>query len=78
MADLAYRIVYATNRVEARIHLVYTYQETASLSETARRWRTSRHVVRKMPGCPAAWASWLRLLDLNQALRPIIARLRTK
>ena len=47
MADLAYRTVYAMNRVEARMQLVRTYQETGSLSETARRWKTSRHTVRK-------------------------------
>ena len=47
MADLAYRTVYAMNRVEARMQLVRTYQETGSLSETVRRWKTSRHTVRK-------------------------------
>ncbi|MCD6302317.1 MAG: helix-turn-helix domain-containing protein [Anaerolineae bacterium] len=47
MADLAYRTAYAMNRVEARMQLVRTYQETGSLSETARRWKTCRHTVRK-------------------------------
>lgn len=47
MADLAYGEVYAMTRIEARFHLVTTYQETASISETARRWHTSRQVVRK-------------------------------
>ena len=47
MADLAYREVYAMNRVEARHHLVRTYHETGSIRETARRWCTSRQVVRK-------------------------------
>jgi transposase len=35
------------NRVEARQHLVRTYQQTGSIRETARRWGTSRQVVRK-------------------------------
>jgi len=35
------------NRVEARKLLIETYEETGSFSETARRWETSRHVVRK-------------------------------
>jgi len=30
------------NRVEARTQLVHTYQQIGSLSETARRWKTSR------------------------------------
>ena len=47
MADLAYREVYAMNRVEARHHLVRTYQETGSIRATARRWCTSRQVVRR-------------------------------
>ncbi len=47
MGDLAYREVYAMNRVQARKHLLQTYQETGSISETARRWHTSRQVVRK-------------------------------
>lgn len=47
MADLAYGQVHAMTRIEARLHLVTTYQETASISETARHWHTSRQVVRK-------------------------------
>jgi len=47
MADLAYREVYAMSRIEARLRLVATYHETSSISETARRWHTSRQVVRK-------------------------------
>ncbi|MBC7262787.1 MAG: helix-turn-helix domain containing protein [Chloroflexi bacterium] len=47
MADLAYREVYLMNQIEARKHLIQTFQETGSLSETARRWHTSRQVVRK-------------------------------
>jgi len=47
MADLAYREVYAMDRVEARKHLVQTYRETGSISKTARLWHTSRQVVRK-------------------------------
>jgi putative transposase len=47
MAELAYREVYAMNRVEARKQLLRTYQETGSISETARLWHTSRQVVRK-------------------------------
>ncbi|MGD2144620.1 MAG: helix-turn-helix domain-containing protein, partial [Anaerolineae bacterium] len=35
------------DRVEARKLLIETYKETGSFSETARRWETSRHVVRK-------------------------------
>lgn len=47
MADLAYREVYDMNPVKARLHLIKTYEETGSIQETARRWRTSRQVVRK-------------------------------
>ena len=36
MADLAYREVYAMDRVEARKRLVQTYRETGSISQTAR------------------------------------------
>lgn len=56
MADLAYREVYAMNRVEARHYLVQTYQETGSISATARLWHTSRQVVRK----------WLRRFQEEQ------------
>ena len=47
MAELAYREVYAMNRLEARKQLVRTYLETGSVSATARLWHTSRQVVRK-------------------------------
>lgn len=45
--ELSYREVYRMNPQEARKKLIETYQETGSLSETARRWGTSRHLVRK-------------------------------
>jgi transposase-like protein len=47
MADLAYREVYAMTRDQARLRMVMTYAETRSVSETARRWGTSRQVVRR-------------------------------
>ena len=47
MPDLAYGEVYAMNKVEARLRLVQTYEETRSISKTARIWHTSRQVVRK-------------------------------
>ena len=47
MAELAYREVYAMNRVEARKRLLRTVQETGSIRQTARLWHTSRQVVRK-------------------------------
>ena len=47
MADLAYREVYAMTREQARLRMVMAYAETQSASETARRWGTSRQVVRK-------------------------------
>jgi transposase len=47
MPELAYWEVYAMNRVDARRHLILTYERTGSLSETARQWQTSRHIVRK-------------------------------
>jgi hypothetical protein len=37
MAELAYREVYAMNRVEATKHLLQTYQETGTICKTARR-----------------------------------------
>jgi transposase len=43
--DLAYREAYVMNREAARMRLVET--ETGSITETARRWHTSRNVVRK-------------------------------
>lgn len=45
--DLSYREVYAVNREEARRKLVETYMSTGNLSQTARLWGTSRHLVRK-------------------------------
>jgi len=45
--ELSYREVYRMNPQEARRRLVETYWETGSLSETARRWGTSRQVVCK-------------------------------
>jgi len=47
MADLAYREVYAMTRDQARLRMVMTFAETQSASDTARRWGTSRQVVRK-------------------------------
>jgi transposase len=47
MADMAYWEIYAMTRVQARHRLVATHQYTHSISETARRWHTSRQVVRK-------------------------------
>ena len=47
MPDLAYEEVYAMNAKKARRYLLKTYQETGSVCETARRWHTSRQVVRK-------------------------------
>lgn len=35
------------NPMETRKLLIETYEETGNLSETARQWQTSRHVVRK-------------------------------
>ena len=34
------------NQIEARKHLVETYQKTGSISATSRLWHTSRNVVR--------------------------------
>ena len=47
MADMAYRKLYAMNREEARRELIKSYQQTGSIGETARRWHTSRRLVRK-------------------------------
>lgn len=47
MPELAYSEVYTMNAEEARHHLIQTYQETDNTSEIARRWHTSRQVVRK-------------------------------
>jgi len=53
MADVAYREICVMNAVEARKRLILTYGETGSLRATARRWHTSRHVVRKWLRCLA-------------------------
>ncbi|MGC8817544.1 MAG: helix-turn-helix domain-containing protein, partial [Candidatus Hadarchaeum sp.] len=45
--DLAYKEAYAMNREAARMRLVETYLQTGSIAETARRWHTSRNLVRK-------------------------------
>ena len=50
MAHLAYRAVYAMARTKARLELVMTYGQTGSIRETARRWHTSRQVVRLAMG----------------------------
>ena len=55
MADLAYREVYAMNRVQARQLLLQTYEQTKSIRATARLWHTSRQVVRK----------WLRAFHIQ-------------
>jgi transposase len=47
VAELAYRTVYAMNKVEARQLLIQTYQKTDNISQTARCWHTSRQVVRR-------------------------------
>ena len=47
MADLAYREVYAMNRVQARQLLLQTYEQTKSIRATAHLWHTARQVVRK-------------------------------
>jgi putative transposase len=47
MAELAYWEVYTMNQLEARQRLIQTYRQTHNFTETARRWGTSRHLVRK-------------------------------
>ena len=47
MADMAYREIHTMNSIESRKLLIRTYQETGSISETARLWHTSRQMVRK-------------------------------
>ena len=47
MADMAYKELYDMNPVKARLQLIKTHMQTGSIRETARRWGTSRHVVRK-------------------------------
>lgn len=50
MAHLAHRDVYAMNRIEARLRLVTTYEETATISETARHWPTAAAKSRNPQG----------------------------
>src|SRR5512136_2721746 len=45
--DVSYREAYRMTPVEARRRLVETYTATQSISAAARRWHTSRAVVRK-------------------------------
>jgi len=45
--DVSYREAYSMTRVEARRRLVETYTATHSVTAAARRWHTSRSVVRK-------------------------------
>jgi transposase-like protein len=47
MADLAYRGIHSTTRNQARLRLVIIFAETCGVSETARRWGTSRQLFRK-------------------------------
>ena len=47
MADMAYRGVYAMNKLGARQLLIQTWQDTGSIRGTARLWHTSPQVVRK-------------------------------
>ena len=45
--NLAYKEAYGMSWEAARMRLVQTYIETGRVAETARRWHTSRNVVRK-------------------------------
>jgi hypothetical protein len=63
ISRLAYRGLYTVNPVEARKLLIETYEETGSLSDTARRWETSRHVVSK----------WVRRYEAEVGPRPVAA-----
>ena len=47
MAEMAYRGVYAMNKLGARQLLIQTWQDTGSIRGTARLWHTSPQVVRK-------------------------------
>ena len=42
-----WQTLYHMNQIQARKHLVETYQKTGSISATSRLWHTSRNVVRK-------------------------------
>jgi len=45
--DVSYKEAYAMNPEQARMKLVETYLTCGSIAETARRWHTSRNLVRK-------------------------------
>jgi transposase len=45
--DLSFKELLTMNSTQARRRLLETYWKTNSISETARRWKTSRQVVRK-------------------------------
>jgi transposase len=45
--DLSYKEIYMMNPELAKLRLLQTFWKTKSISETARRWKTSRQVVRK-------------------------------
>ena len=45
--DVSYKEAYAMNSEQARMKLVETYLTCGSIAETARRWHTSRNLVRK-------------------------------
>jgi transposase len=47
MMDVSYREAYSMTHVEARRRLVETFTAIRSITRTARRWQTSRNVVRK-------------------------------
>ena len=47
MADLAYREVYRMSTEETRLRMVMTYQQTHSISATAREWHCARQTVRR-------------------------------
>lgn len=51
--DLSYKEIYMMNPEQAKLRLLQTFWKSNSISETARRWKTSRQVVRK----------WLRRYD---------------
>jgi len=45
--DVSYKEAYAMNPKQARMKLVETYLTYGSIAETARRWHTTRNLVRK-------------------------------
>jgi hypothetical protein len=47
MADLAYREVYRTSRIEARLRLMTAYHQRGSIGETAGRRHASQWLARK-------------------------------